>query len=670
MNLGRCRAPARIGVALLVVAPLVIVASLAATGGALAVAASANPYQVTLVARECPAYTDITANLARNNIQESLQDLGADTAYQPGQPISPSVEAPHQPSCTPLSGWKFTFGNGINGQAPGTNLSIVRNPTTVATTQASVPLLDAQGNATGQSIAGATTVALTPDQVTAALGHNLWIQGGTTSDPLVTSSFGSRYAFGALRCAIDNYNGDNVEWVGFPSGTTNVFCYYYAVDQAPAPGTIVVQKQLAAGETGSDIFQFTGTVSYNPGGNFEVPANQSVSFVRDSGVDWNFRERVAPDPLADPAFSFTSVTCTSTDGQSTFPGSTFPSANPFVSVDLAPGDRVVCTYVNTRNLTDLGVLKRTTGGVGGPFAFTVTPPGASTPVPLPDVTTTAPDVPVEAGTLTDAIAGTYQVTETLPPATAAGSWAVSAFDCNGTAGPVSTTQSVVVPTPSSPGDTPLECTFTNSFDPNGSLTITKTTVGAVGTTNFVVTQVGQTTVATTPEDSTEAVLTATTTSPGSPTTATQVSGSPLNPLDVGQYDIVEQGPDDSPLGAWAPVSVSCNGAQSDPTSADVLVTLTAADPHVTCAFTNGFTPVEQAATSTTLPTVTTTTPGTQTVTTTATTSPGKLAATGADFRWPLLVGAALAFVGLALIGYERVARRRRLLGRPGDDSRR
>jgi hypothetical protein len=657
--------------ALLVVAPLVIVVSLVSTGGAPAVAAVTNPYEVTLVARVCPTYSDITANLARNNIQESLQDLGANTAYQPGQPISPSVETPNQPNCTALAGWKFTFGNGINGQAPGTNLSIVSNPTTVVTTQASTPLLDPQGNATGQSITGAATAALTPDQVNAVLGHNLWIQGGTPTDPLVTSSFGSRYAFGALRCAVDNYNGDNVEWVGFPSGSTHVFCYYYAVDQAPAPGTIVVQKQLAAGETASDAFQFTGTVSYNPGGDFEVPANGSVSFVRDSGVDWNFRERVAPDPLADPAFSFTSVTCTSTDGQSTFPGSTFPSANPFVSVDLAPGDRVVCTYVNTRNLTDLAVLKKTVGGIGGPFSFTVTPPGLA-PVALADVTTAATDVPVEAGTLPDATAGTYLVTETLPAPTAAGSWAVTAFDCNGDPGPVSTTQSVVVTTPTVPGDTPLECTFTNSFDPNGSLTITKTTVGAVGTTDFVVTPVGQTAVSTTPEDSTDAVLSATTTTAGSPTTATQVSGSPLDPADLGQYDIVELGPDDSPLGAWSPLSATCNGAQSDPTAADVLVTLTAADPHVTCAFTNGFTPVEQSATSTTVTTTTTsssTTTAPRIVAGTSTTGPAKLATTGADLRWPLLLGSVLALVGLLLIGLDRLTRRHRAAGPSRDDHR-
>jgi hypothetical protein len=31
---------------------------------------------VTIAARQCPTYTDIRANRARNNIQESLRDLG------------------------------------------------------------------------------------------------------------------------------------------------------------------------------------------------------------------------------------------------------------------------------------------------------------------------------------------------------------------------------------------------------------------------------------------------------------------------------------------------------------------------------------------------------------------------------------------------------------------
>jgi hypothetical protein len=34
---------------------------------------------VTVAARECASYQDIRANLARNNIMESLEDLGLDT---------------------------------------------------------------------------------------------------------------------------------------------------------------------------------------------------------------------------------------------------------------------------------------------------------------------------------------------------------------------------------------------------------------------------------------------------------------------------------------------------------------------------------------------------------------------------------------------------------------
>ena len=116
----------RLGVGLLALAPLLTVLSFLAGPTAPSGAANTNTYQVTLVARQCPTYGDITANLARNNIQESLQDLGADTAYQPGQAISPAIEAPNQPACTPLTGWSFTFGSGIAGQV--NHLSTVTNP--------------------------------------------------------------------------------------------------------------------------------------------------------------------------------------------------------------------------------------------------------------------------------------------------------------------------------------------------------------------------------------------------------------------------------------------------------------------------------------------------------------------------------------------------------------
>ena len=112
------------------------------------------------------------------------------------------------------------FGNGINGKTPGTNLSRVSNPVHARPSPPSprCPCSTPTGNPTGSTIAGAVTTTLTAAQVSQAANHQLWVQGGTATDPLGTATFGNRYAFGALRCAIDNLNGDNVEWVGFPSG--------------------------------------------------------------------------------------------------------------------------------------------------------------------------------------------------------------------------------------------------------------------------------------------------------------------------------------------------------------------------------------------------------------------------------------------------------------------
>jgi hypothetical protein len=654
-----------LGAALVVLAPLAAVVSFAALPAPAAVAATPGSYLVTFVARQCPTYQDITANLARNNIQESLQDLGADTAYTPGQPISPSVETPNQPACTALPGWQFTFGNGINGTTPGTNLSRVSNPTSPSfTTEASVPLLDTSGNPTGSSIAGAVTTTLTPAQVTAAAQHQLWVQGGTTTDPLGTAAFGTRYAFGALRCAIDNLNGDNVEWVGFPSGQSHVFCYYYAVDQKPLPGTITIAKTLTNAGVTTPTFPFSGTVSYNPGQVFDVPAGQSVSFTRDSNVNWNFQEQA----LA--GYSFTSAVCTSQNGLSTFNGQAAPVGTPvtfdtnvLVTVDLAPADVATCTYTNARNEVDLTVFKQTIGGVGT-FPVTVTPPiGAPTAL---SATTTTEGVPAEACTVAPVtcdvidnpatLPADYTVAETLPATTGAGSWAVTAFDCNGVAGPVATSQTVHVTSALES----LACTFTNTFTPTGSITLTKTTVGGTGTTEFSVVPDPPSDQA----DTADPIYSATTTAPDVPATATQVSGDySLDSLDLGRYSVVESGPDDTAAGSWAPQGITCNGTYTAPTNSDVLVTLTAADPHVTCAFTNAFTVVPPTTTTTTAAPVTTTTvPSGAAAADTGAGGSGSgqaLAMTGEDVRLPLALALLLAAAGASLLVYDR-ARRRRL----------
>ena len=81
----------------------------------------------------------------------------------------------------------------------------------------------------------------------------------------------NEYAFGALRCATDNLNGDNVEWIAYPAGGVNhVFCFAYYVMPAPTSGTIVVEKQIVAPVgTLPQRFRFTGNISYateTPGG--------------------------------------------------------------------------------------------------------------------------------------------------------------------------------------------------------------------------------------------------------------------------------------------------------------------------------------------------------------------------------------------------------------------
>ena len=83
-----------------------------------------------------------------------------------------------------------------------------------------MPLLDSTGAPTGDTIRGAINVTLTADDLDAAQDRQLWIQGGTATDPLLyTAPVNSarRLGFGTVRCAVDNWNGDNVEWLGFPS---------------------------------------------------------------------------------------------------------------------------------------------------------------------------------------------------------------------------------------------------------------------------------------------------------------------------------------------------------------------------------------------------------------------------------------------------------------------
>jgi hypothetical protein len=173
--------------------------------------------------------------------------------------MDPDVEARVQPDCRPLANWNFTLGKAYKTRAVSGSfgsLSIVTDPIfrTVAT-QDSVPLLSDLSVDTGRTIQGATTIELTPDEVAQANNSNLWVQGGTQTAPVADPD---TYAFGALRCATDNVNGDNVEYVAYPTGKNHVFCFAYYVSPAPTAGTIKIVKTVSPDSPPAQDFPFQG----------------------------------------------------------------------------------------------------------------------------------------------------------------------------------------------------------------------------------------------------------------------------------------------------------------------------------------------------------------------------------------------------------------------------
>ena len=235
--------------------------------------------QVTIAARVCPSYEAITANRARNNIQESLRDLGADTPYGTRLPdgrlipnlIDPAIEAEFQPDCAPLQGVAFKLGRGISGHDSGIwgELSKVSGPYAEPeiTTENRTRLLDEFGQPVpgGVFIEGATTISSRPTRPKTRRAARSC--GSRAACPAGRSpATRNVYAFGALRCATDNLNGDNVEWIAYPVGGVNhVFCFAYYVSAGADGGKIIVEKQIVApAGAPPQSFRFTGNISYEP----------------------------------------------------------------------------------------------------------------------------------------------------------------------------------------------------------------------------------------------------------------------------------------------------------------------------------------------------------------------------------------------------------------------
>lgn len=531
--------------------------------------ASAATWKMTLVARSCDTYTDVMANRARNDIQESLRDLGKDSVYVSGQPITPAIEEPNYGNCVPLVGWRFTFGDGINGADTGDFGSLSRVSHPIAhniVTVASTPLLNSTGGSTGNDIAGAVTVNLTDTEASLARNGNLWVQGGSPGDPVMDSTFPGKYGFAALRCAVDNLNGDNVEFNRYPSGTTHIFCYGYYVTPPPTSGTIVIRKQVDvdAPQSYDEDFRFISNITYNASGDFTLPvranAPASETFVRGettAGVaPWTISEVV-------PAgWQLQSLTCTSSNG-----GSTITTSGGSASIRLAALDTVTCTYIDERDANGPLVIAKRTLGATGAFTFLA---GLTGTKPLRHVIRTTRRGPPGTWTTPFTAAGTYRIAE-IRPRTADGRWSLLSVRCDGARKP---RRSVITHTMTRASGGSL-CTFTNVFIPRGAIVVRGVTLGGTATINWLVTGPARRP-AQFPKETT-------TTTPGDASTA---SGRSTGHLPLGTYAITQTGivGDDRP---WSLIDIACTGGiVGGPIPGGVTIRLTQKVTRVVCTFTN------------------------------------------------------------------------------------
>lgn len=535
--------------------------------------AGASGYRVTFVARSCPSYADIFANRARSNIVESLKDLGPDTQYPVAggvliDPVHENVSP--QTNCTPLIGWHFTIGTSYQTRAVSDSwgsLSAVTNPySTSIVTQASTNLLNTTGNnVPGQSIAGATTIQLTTAQRDQASRSALWVQGGTPTDPVLAGLFpGPRYGFGTLRCASDNLNGDNVEFVFFPQGVTHVFCYAYYVTPPPTAGVITIKKQVVGGPGGAS-FSFNGegvgNLSFAPNG-FTLANGQSQDFFRAGGADWNLTES--------PADNYdTSISCV--NGSATINGRT-------VTIHLQAEQHVTCTFTNTYVPPPGGlrITKVTHGGVGT-FTYDVAPVSGGGAHHV-TATTSVEGVPVDAepaSSLETLTRGTYRIAEHLPT-TSDGRWRLTRVSCDGTAHSTTGPFEVTIVSGAS-----VSCRFTNQFTPAGAISLAKITEGAVGSVKFQIERESR--------PPSRYLQIATTTRQG--VAAHAVPTTPSNATDhlrLGTYRIIEEVPASEPAGGWTLTLITCNGVPMPFEQGSTLIALTSARPSVHCVFTDTF----------------------------------------------------------------------------------
>jgi hypothetical protein len=504
-------------------------------------------YQVTLAARACTQYSQVMANRVRDDTAEAAQSPGRDSAYEDGQGVDVDTEGANGNGCSPLDGWHFTLGGGVTKKG---SLSVVNGATQdVGPTAAGVAQLDQLGKPTGKTLDGAVTVVLTGDQVHAAVQRQLWVQGGTPDDPVLSQSQPG-YGFGALRCGYDGRADTNVQWLGYPAEVRHLFCFAYYVRSAAPTGTLIVRAKPTRPVGFPQRFTFDATNSYAPGRQLTLSSageSADATLVRTAGGAPSRVTAHVPD-----GWRLTDLSC-SKSGAGTSLAVTDPVAGT-ADVTLADDEIVTCTYtfdppvvttgLGVRVFTDVGGgdFGVTVNGSGGPYQLQSHPAGDGSAAPA-----SGPDL---AGLLP----GQYTIS-VAPPAGQSTVWSLSAVTCNGNGvkpdGLVATVQLAI--------NQPLDCVLRLSRR-TASLTLSAVTVGGTGAASFAVVR--------RPDPDSPAPLTTgsnvtgvgwqaavSTAEFGTPADA---SGTLPDALDFGSYLITPIAPASTVDGAWRLSTFTCD----------------------------------------------------------------------------------------------------------------
>ncbi|GAA2589980.1 hypothetical protein GCM10010399_20110 [Dactylosporangium fulvum] len=559
----RIRAASTLFVAALFAVLLPAAPSSAREGESPASISASLHYLVTFVARSCDSFAGVMGNRVRDDRVESPSAPGRDNAYRDGQAVDPAVEAANSAGCAPLNGWHFSLGAGHEKKG---QLSAVTTPAVDSgATAAGVPLLDGNGQRTDTMIDGAVTLRLTDDQARAAARRQLWVQGGTPGDPLLSATLPG-YGFGALRCAADGRTGGNVQWLGFPSGVRHVFCYAYYVKTAAAPGMLVVRARTAKAPGYPQRFAFDASPSYTADKRISVDTTTDATFVRSSGG------QPATIVSRTPAgWTLTDLGCGKSGAGRSLTTTDLPTAT--ATVTLAPGEIVTCTFTYTPPAAPPGLTLRLFGdNPGGAFGLAVAGEGGIrqlTAAPTGDGSATA----ATGADLATLLPGAYPVTVTPPPGEAA-LWSLTGVGCGETElKPEGMTVTVVVTT-----GTPTDCTLRVSRR-IGGLELRSVTVGGTGAASFAVAPLKQ--------GAPGWSGVATTTGPG---VAAIARGDVPQALPFGEYLVTPIPPVSTVDGSWRLSSFACDPGRSQDmpdVGADV-VPLSAGEPAAKCTATYMF----------------------------------------------------------------------------------